>query len=103
MPELRIKMVRGVALLADEPPWNRVGYYRKPLQMSDDAFSDAFTHFMRCMSQCGNAHAAQFAQVAVVETDYGKILRHMNVCIGQFFDQPICHFVVIADNGGAAE
>lgn len=55
------------------------------------------------MSQCGNAHAAQFAQVAVVETDYGKILRHMNVCIGQLFDQPICHLVVIADNGGAAK
>lgn len=65
-------------------------------------FGYAASHFVRPVRQCGDADFAQFTQVTVVKTDYGNILGNPNAGIGQFLDQPVGDFVVVADDGSAA-
>ena len=51
------------------------------------------------MGKRGQRRRGQFAQIAVIETDYADIFRYMAACIGKLFNQPVSDFVIMADDG----
>ena len=55
---------------------------------------------MRLMGKRSQAGDRQFTQVTVVKTRDADIFRNMKSRIGEFFDQPVGDFVIMADNGG---
>lgn len=57
------------------------------------------SHFVRFMGKRGQRRRGQFAQIAVIETDYADIFRYMAACIGKLFNQPVSDFVIMADDG----